>query len=803
MLSGKTRKTAAPPAPQRIDPTAVTQSEKYPPLRLPDGTLNRFHFQARLKEVNIWQGECLQTDRKALGGYEALKSGILTEAEMLGLDKESIFDQRSNEDRLMEMLGSMLDTRGEAILEHTEALIDVFEQRMKECVNRHHAPLDAEKYGIIMEAVDRRQKRKEALGKRWLSLIDRVRRLRRITRERVPKPQSRLPGHWTHEFDDAYEASWPWRVAIYLYRSDIAADNREKEPSAADRVLEISDHHAKMAIDLWKSRYGITIYAAGTEEENHSDPVFWQIYRLDKLTWTKKGDYICRGIVLICPPRHGKSTLGQAWMVTELIVNPRLQSIMLHAVEDKAEENFRHVKAAFDEKTSIGRRCVSLFGLRVHQKDDNKNDRMRLINRERTRDPQIRARGVKSSVGGSNADIQWWDDPVNPEEANQAEVREATYRKLTQQFMQRRQGSKSFLVITATVWHMDDAVWRLKMEADRRHIQFANSVQRVGGPHTTPPFKPLWPSKYPAAELRRIFNEMKDPVGWSHQYMVDPQPAERRIIKKVALYDRESEAHKEFMVGAECHLSLDPSATSRANAKKHTDKAALVYAGCGSVFDREEMSDRVVCRILAAEQFNAGPTEAVEKVGEYSKRTRVDKVHVEVVGFATSIVEMLKNRYQLTSSQVVIHNAHAGKSKEIRLRAVAPMLDDSAREHGLPSAVVEFPGVWTVDGETKKLVPDPEIEWLIEEIVNFGMVATDNGLDATTQLLKHLQGDLAPGEGAVTRSVIGSESLDPVNVQRRKLLQSYRDDEEEKGKDVWEEELGFLTGVTREDQWPN
>lgn len=766
---------------------------QHPPVRNPDGTLNRAHFASRLRELNDRQKESLDTDRKGLQGYESLKKGILAEAEMLGLSQEAILDERSDADRVMDAINRMMDTGGESVLEETEATIAAMEKSIKAAIDGVQELIDAEKQAQLSEAVKIRTSREKRLGKQWLSLLERVRRLRTITREKIPKVRDRIPGHLTSEFDDAYEVTWFWRVAVYVYRSDLDAK------TTAETIIETAPHHCKMIWRLWKARHGAKVYCTGTQEEIDRTPgVFWHGPLKD--LWTiKKHAYKCEGMILIAPPRHGKSTIGTAWMTSEYIENARTQGILVHQDEDLASKNFGLVKSAFDITASAGRRCHALFGIRM-AKEGKSSSEFRLMHRNRTRDPQLRAKGVRSGAGGANADIQWWDDPVKQEEAQQAEVREATFTKLTQQFLPRKQGKYPFVLVTATLWHYDDAVCRLIRQAqrnDKDSIPWAIHIQKVGGPNTKPPFFHIW-KRYSPSVLRARFNEMQDPAGWSSQYMANPKPDELRIVKRLALYDPSTDQHADFLKNAEYHVSLDPSATSRDSTKKGTDKAGLVYAAVGDLVSARPVEGTTQIdrwrrvRVLDMREFYAGPTEAVDEVAQYAESNKVDRIHVEVVTFSVAIVELLKSRFGLTSSQVISHNANASKSKEVRLRSVSPMLEDSFRDQGLPGAVVEFPGVRREDGS---LELDPKFAWAARQIIDFGAVDGDHIVDALTQLLKYLQNDVRPGGGEVSEFIRQFREPTRKEVARDLLRKAYQEDDEaaREETDPWSKEIEFMS----------
>ncbi len=415
---------------------------------------------------------------------------------------------------------------------------------------------------------------------------------------------------------------------------------------------------------------------------------------------------------------------------------------------------------------------------------------------ERTRDPQLRAIGIKTGIGGANMDYQWWDDPVDKKERDQPAERERTHRRLTHDVLRRLQGEHPFVLITSTLWHEDDAVARMIADASAgRGSRFDVLKMACGGPVEKPGlprWHALWPEMYPSHKLKKFYEDMHSPTDYAAQYMGDPRPEESRLVKKIAYYvskppetddDKvvsqalaQMEAHRKFLATSQFHLSIDPAATGRENAVRTTDKAGLIYAACGTI-STEESKDgqtvtmqRRIIRILDAREFYAGPTQAVEEIAGYAASRKVDMIHIEQVGFSVMIAESVRERFGLSPSQVVGHKP-GNKNKKERLKAVVPMLDDSLRDQGLGAAAVEFPGVLLPDGT---IGPSPEYEWLALSILDFGAVKGDHAVDAVTQLCKYLLGEVDLGDGDVTVAVMQEQVLSEDDRKRAFMADAYR-----------------------------
>lgn len=760
-----------------------TVTLKLPPARLPDGKPNPEYFRVKV----AWVLEQDLTVGLRGGTLQQVLGGIEKEAKLMGLNLADLMDQRSPELRVREAVDKLLSSDGESALETAEDEIDAIIRGVEDSVSLCQAFLDRDMDDVDSQAQSIRTQRAEAearlaRGKRWASLLRRVKILQRQTRKPVPT----LSEGGDFQRTLGWEISYPLRMMLYVYRSDIATSKADR----SKMVFQIASHHAKIAYHIWKARHGVRFYVKGSDKERGA---YSSIFGLE--TGPCRGANRMDGCVIVCPPRHGKSSIGTAWMVCEIVQNPRCQAIMLHAVQDEGSKNFRHIREAFLDESSIGRRFNALHPeLRLSERDNDKKT-MRLELPEPTRDPQLRAVGVRTSVGGANSDIQWWDDPVDPKERDQPEVRADTSFRLMSQVKRRMQGDKSFLLVTATLWHMDDATNRLLEDIRVGKIKMSSLVIGTGGPKTNPEFSPVWPEMYPASKLRQIYAEMRSPSDFSAQYMADPRPDELRIVKKLSFYDPFSDQHQQFLRSCVCHASLDPSATSRKYVKSGTDKAGFIYLGVGEVSVQEADDDiaitttRRVIRILDAKEFHAGPAEAVEMVKEYASNHRVDKVHVEAVAFSMAIVDSLRNQLNLSSNEVVAHNPRA-LSKEQRLKAVAPMIDDSLRDQGMGAAVVEFPGEM---GEGDQLRIVQALAWLADNILNFGASKNDHAVDALTQVLKTLIGDVDVSGGSVTQAVrIASPEYGAKEIRRRMMERMYQNAGKKPERDVLDEERRFM-----------
>jgi len=200
------------------------------------------------------------------------------------------------------------------------------------------------------------------------------------------------------------------------------------------------------------------------------------------------------------------------------------------------------------------------------------------------------------------------------------------------------------------------------------------------------------------------------------------------------------------MAGAQCYVTVDPTATN----KEKADKAGLVYVAVGEV-QTDYAKDGTVttgfmtkARIVDYKEIHVNQVELADTVAQYSMARPVHQVHVETRSGYHATADILQNKYGI---EAVRHDP-GPKNKEQRLKACAGIVDNSLA--GL-QALVEFPGVPHTDG---KLGPDEKHKPFYNQFLDFGYAPDDHCVDAVTQLLNYLlrSGILVAG-GSATVSV--------------------------------------------------
>lgn len=784
------------------------------PDRLIEGRPNIEHFRVRLRNLNALNEFNQFRKGQLLKGYKQTLDGILLEAKFCEFKERDILSAIGVEDRIQALLERVLD---EPTVNHALEADDAVLDRMEEGIQ---AAIDGCKARLVeLRAEGEREGAKYRArihaGKAWMARLRRLRRVRSDVRET-------RPAHRCNGDIQALDASLVLRRMLYIMRSDISESSqagqkigRERRVAPADLILEIPRHVCDFAVAAWVAQNGVKFYAAGSAGEVRAAP---HIFTEDG--GGKKGCYECEGLIIVAPPRHMKTTFGAAWTVTEEIENPRLQCFLLHAVEELAQNNYNLVRNCFHADDAAGKRTQSLFpDVRLRRSTDTHTW---FDVSEKTKNAQLSFAGIRQGKLGTNVDRLWTDDPVERAEVTAEHQRERTHKQFTQVYLPRVQGRSPFTIITATLWHDDDTVSRLIRQAEAGKVKFAVIIRAAGGPKSSPPFKPLWESRYPARWLRSKYETMQDPHGYACQFMAQTKTDELRTVRRLGLYlarvDHDAgsafrdcsdnggdgacgkchgclmRAHRKFLAGAEFHLSLDPSATSKREVKRHTDRAGLVYGACGDVVREFIDSGMIVherrteLRIADAKSFFASGTEAIEEIKHYSTSHRVDVLHIETVTFSSMIVESVRNQFNLDARQVVGHPPK-NLSKAQRLQSIALLLDDSPRDVGLAGASILFPGVLRADGS---ITIDESLKWVERQIVDFGSTGEDHVVDAITQLGKHVAHQLQHGRGAISEAMgraVDAGGPAPKSMRERMMDEYAR---EEPDDNVYDQETRFI-----------
>lgn len=648
---------------------------------------------------------------------EAASKMIYREAEMAGVDIKSLADSRSEGDKLRDWREAMLADPDD-LWASTDQELEIARREM-DFVDKHTGDIIAETRCKLTDTEGdiRREEARRKKGKAWVTRLDKLIRLRERARNPVPAGTQKLQ-------TNAIEASHPLRFKMYVGRSSMKSLLHEGTES---RQFSFGYHHCEFALSMWEARNGVTYPTTGKS----------------KGLVKKRGRKPFKGIILIAPPGHGKSSFVMHYLALEIAMRPTTQAMYLHAILDEAKKNKAHIARMFTDDNGAGKRCLSLFPRAKLAKKGNNATLMQVQLQEKPKSPTLTAAAVFGAKLGADSDIQVLDDVVPQSDVDEPTVRERRFDVLSGTFGTRQRGTDTFTIVTGYYWHHDDAVAKMIRLAEKSGV-FQVSIQTTGGPTSNPPFFPLWPDVYPEAELRSRFEQMnRNHSLWAANYEANPIAHADRLIRELAYYDPTEQEHTDFIKSATFYVSVDPAGTNQETSKTgKPDKVGILYPGVGEVSRRE--GDTLVynqrVRILDAIQVYANQVELADKVASFALQRPVYQILVETRGGYHATADILENHWGLTTRRL----DPGIRKKEVRLKQVAGLIDNSLK--GMP-AVVEFPGVRKPDGTVG---PDKDRwGWLYKQFLDFGVESDDHIVDAASQFLIEMirAGDIQPGVG--------------------------------------------------------
>lgn len=226
-------------------------------------------------------------------------------------------------------------------------------------------------------------------------------------------------------------------------------------------------------------------------------------------------------LLVTMPPRHGKSELCSvrfpAWLLGR---NPSHRYVIASYGADLATRFSREVRAIIasptfetifpDTKLSDDSRAVDAWDVADHRGG-------------------LRAVGVGGALTGHGAHGIIIDDPVK----SRAEAESRTYRDSIWHWYRSvaytRLEPNGWILLVMTRWHEDDLAGRLLAQA--RHEPTADQWIHLHLPAISDDNQPLWPERYPIAELERIKTTI-GPREWEALYQGRPRSPEGALFRR-------------------------------------------------------------------------------------------------------------------------------------------------------------------------------------------------------------------------------------------------------------------------------
>jgi predicted phage terminase large subunit-like protein len=235
-----------------------------------------------------------------------------------------------------------------------------------------------------------------------------------------------------------------------------------------------------------------------------------------------------RRLLVMMPPRHGKSSLISEWFpVWYLGWNPDHRVILTSYESDYAAEWSRKVRDHLDEWGP------SLFGIRVRP-DVSSRARWSIDDHA----GGMYAQGAGGAITGKGADLLIVDDPIK----NDQDARSEAFRKHQWEWLQSTALSRlepnGVAVIIMTSWHLDDIGQRIQAGKLGGHdwtILKLPAVAEVAEPAWPDGMgravgDALWPERFDADALANL-KAQAGRYWWSALYQQTPIPAEGALFK--------------------------------------------------------------------------------------------------------------------------------------------------------------------------------------------------------------------------------------------------------------------------------
>lgn len=269
----------------------------------------------------------------------------------------------------------------------------------------------------------------------------------------------------------------------------------------------------------------------------HTEAMCARLQRAEEDYERGKASYV----VLICPPRHGKSDLAsRRFPLWHLGRHPNDEVILATYGANLAHKMSRKARQCF-MSPEYGR----TFGLEISSESASVGDWM-----VKDHDGAYHAIGIEGAITGHGAHVLVIDDYLKGREQAESEViRDKVWDAFTDDLMSRL-APVHIVVIVATRWHEDDLVGRIKrhMEEDPEFPRFeehvypaidvalgADAEEEVDGAW-------LFPERFSPEWYRRA-RGTSSAYSWQAMWLGEPRPRQGNLLRvdRVQYYDEPPE----------------------------------------------------------------------------------------------------------------------------------------------------------------------------------------------------------------------------------------------------------------------
>lgn len=240
---------------------------------------------------------------------------------------------------------------------------------------------------------------------------------------------------------------------------------------------------------------------------------------------------LCKRLLLVLPPRHGKTELAIRKFVPWFVGRNPERSVIVSTYSDTFSSD--HGRSVRDVMSGPGYRLA--FGKQSRLRTDSQAaDRL-----QTTAGGLLAFVGRGGSITGRGADLFVIDDPIkDSEESGSQLIRDKLWTWFAEVVMTRLMSDAGAIVVIQTRWHEDDLVGRLtdpanphysKEEATRWTVVRLPAVAEGGDALGRKAGESLWPERFSEAYLSEVRN--LSPRGFSALWQGNPTPAEGSFFK--------------------------------------------------------------------------------------------------------------------------------------------------------------------------------------------------------------------------------------------------------------------------------
>jgi hypothetical protein len=422
----------------------------------------------------------------------------------------------------------------------------------------------------------------------------------------------------------------------------------------------------------------------------------------------------------IIPPGSGKTDLI---LGTEAIVpmgqNPNIRVGVVIGDESKVRDWLKYIRGYM-----VHPRFKALFpDIKVDTRQSDDQSQFTLIRDRQMKDPTVGCYGVLQIGEGYRYDVLIMDDASTRQVMEQPAYRAKVNNAISSTWMQRLEPDGKSCGIN-TRWHHGDyagnLIRKVRDEALKCKIFEVKCEELKDTEGRSVPGESHWPARFPRDLIRQMW--ILDPAGFARTHWNKPTGGLGQVVNRLCYYDEA--AYTEPL--CQRWVSIDPAGTE---SNEESDETSI---GFFNLYDEENGRPLLVLRDAWSVRVVA--ERIIDKVHPLvsgsSGRPKADRVLLERKGPAYKD-SLCYRRFtsELPAEMFESFYPPGNRSKEDRLNWCASLFENGT---------VLFPGVWRTGPDNNRyMIITPHLQWLEDQILQFGSQERDDGVDMVTQMVWH------------------------------------------------------------------